>query len=63
MSRRHAPSSPLVLHEYEAQLYSIGPLLKQAEDNPALAAVLYEFDDIEEYQQTVEELKGAEDAT
>ena len=47
---------------YEAQLYSIGPLLKQAKDNPALAAVLNEFEDIEEYQQTVEELKDAEDA-
>ena len=44
---------------YEAQLYSIGPLLKQAENNPALAAVLREFEDMEEYQDIVEELKDA----
>ncbi len=42
---------------YEAQLYSIGPLLTHAEDNPALAAVLKEFEDIEAYRKIVEELK------
>ena len=44
---------------YEAQLYSIGPLLKQAEDNPALAAILNEFEDMQEYQDTVRELMQA----
>lgn len=45
---------------YEAQLYSVGPLLKQAKDSPALATVLSEFDDMEEYQDIVDELKDAE---
>ncbi len=36
---------------HEAQLYSMRPLLSQAQDNPALAAVMKEFDDIPAFQR------------
>lgn len=53
--RREFPSI-----RYEAQLYAIGPLLKQAKDNTALAEVLREFGDMPEYQDILQELKDAE---
>ena len=45
---------------YEALIYAFGPLLKQSEDNPALAAVLHEFQDMEGYVQIIMELKDSE---
>ena len=41
---------------YEAQLYAVGPILKQAETNSQLANVLAEFEVVPEYREIVEEL-------
>ena len=41
---------------YEAQLYAIGPLLEEAAVNPHLAMVLQQFEVLQEYRDTVEEL-------
>jgi len=45
---------------YKALIYAFRPLLKQAENDLALAAVLLEFQDMDEYQQTIEELKDSQ---
>ena len=45
---------------YEAQLYAVGPLLEQAEVNPTLAMVLQQFEDLQEYRDTVAELGGSQ---
>jgi hypothetical protein len=44
---------------YEAQLYSVGPLLHHAARDPAIAAVVRELEDLPEWRQTVQELREA----
>lgn len=44
----------------EAQLYAVGPLLKQVAENPALADVLTRFEDLRAYRNVVRELSEAE---
>ena len=41
---------------YEAQLYAVQPLLSQAVTNPALAAILDELSEVEEFRETIAEL-------
>lgn len=45
-----------------ALLYIVGPLLKQAEDNQDLAAIVSELRTIEEFENAVEELQESENA-
>ncbi len=44
---------------YEAQLYSVGPLLHHAARDPAVAAVVRELENLPEWRQTVQELGEA----
>jgi hypothetical protein len=44
---------------YEAQLYSVGPLLYHVDRDPAVAAVVRELEDLPEWQQAVQELREA----
>ena len=41
----------------EALLYVAGPLLKRAEDDPAVAAIVRELRYVEEFEMAVEELE------
>lgn len=44
----------------EAQLYAVGPLLAQAQNNPALADALRELDEVVAFRNAVKELTGQE---
>jgi hypothetical protein len=44
---------------YEAQLYSVGPLLHHAARDPAVSAVVRELENLPEWQEAVQELGEA----